>query len=232
MASRPALLLAVAAALAAPAPARAQTFTGKYEWADTAGNPVTNFSIAAVGGTTDIRVYLVETDTAGTLHSTGLFSAQVRVRFDNPAGVANVASASDIIRNPQFDQQLGTGVTSAAAILNEQTSNLAGVQSPAADANRIYLGTLHFTGQSQGTVTLSAYSSDPNGTFLNNGTNISSTINPATATLVVAPVPEPTTGLLVAAAGLVAAGAARRLRRGRTAAPSAPDSEAAQFAQP
>ena len=56
MASRPALLLAVAAALAAPAPARAQTFTGKYEWADTAGNPVTNFSIAAVGGTTDIRV--------------------------------------------------------------------------------------------------------------------------------------------------------------------------------
>jgi hypothetical protein len=53
MASRLALLFAAAATLAAPAPARAQTFTGKYEFDDTAGNPVTNFSIAAAGAATD-----------------------------------------------------------------------------------------------------------------------------------------------------------------------------------
>jgi hypothetical protein len=147
----------------------------------------------------------------------------VRGSFNNPAGVAAVLSANDITRNPQFDQQLGTTVTSAAAILDEQRqADFAGVQSPAGDPNRIFLGMFRFTAQSGGTVTLTADSPVlTGGTLLNDGTDISGRINPINATVTVAPVPEPA-GL--ALAGLAALGwaAYRRRRAPRAAVPGGP----------
>ena len=199
--------LLLAAALAAAAPARAQTF-GNFQFADTAGAPLSALTIANPGGTADVRVYLVETDGQNTLNTIGLFSADVRVRYDNPAGVANVLSVNDIMRNPQFDQQLGTSRTDTFAILNEQTTSLAGVQSPANDPNRVYLGTFHFTGQNLGTVTVTADSPvATGGTLLNNGTDLSNRITAGTLSLTV--IPEPGWLLL----GLVAAGLAARRRR-------------------
>jgi hypothetical protein len=214
--SRFALLLAGACALAAPALARAQTFTGSFQFANPAGTPTNSFSIPAVGGTADVRVYLLETDSLHLLQNTGLFSAEVRVSFNNPGGIAAVASVNDILRNIAFDQQNPpTGVTATAAILNEAAFNNPIVLAPATDPNRIYLGTFRFTGQAAGTVTLGSDSPvTSGGTLLGNGTDISNLIGAApSATLTVAPVPEPATGLLAAAVGLAAAGAARRLRR-------------------
>jgi hypothetical protein len=207
------LVLFCAAALVAAAPASAQTF-GTFQFADTSGNPVSNFSIAGVGGTADVRLYLLETDGQSSLRNTGLFSAEVRVSFNNPAGVAAVLAATDIARNPAFDQQLGTSTSAASAILNEQALSNPAVASPATDPNRVYLGTFHFTAQSAGSVTLTADSPvTSGGTILNDFTDISSRISSTNATLTVSPVPEPATlgWAVAAAAGLSAA--YRRWRR-------------------
>jgi hypothetical protein len=206
MPSRLVPLFAAAITLTAAAPARAQTF-GTFQFADPSGQPQTSASIPGVGGTTDLRVYLLETDGLNALRTVGLFSADVRVRFDSPGGVAAVLSVADITRNPQFDQQLGTGVTATAAVLNEQDlTDPNGVRSPADDPTRIYLGTFRFTGQSLGTVTLTADSPvTTGGTLLNNGTDISNRIDAGTLTLTVTPVPEPASWVL---GGLTAVGLA------------------------
>ncbi len=214
MSSRFSLLVAAAAVLAAAAPARGQTNPYTFQFADTAGNPLGAFTVAGAGSTADVRVYLRETDGQNTLRTVGLFSGDVRVRFDSPGGVAAVLSVADILRNTQFDQQLGTGVTATAAVLDEQyLVDLKGVQSPADDPTRIYLGTFRFTGQSLGAVTLTAESPVANGgTLLNDGMDVSAQISAATASLTV--VPEPGSWML---GGVAVAGLAALRRRARAA---------------
>jgi hypothetical protein len=216
MLARLSLLIAAVAALAAASPARAQY---AFQFADAAGNPQSAFTIAGVGSTADVRVYLLETDGQNTLNTVGLFSADVRVNYNNPGGVAAVLNDADIVNNPQFAVVLPTtGRTDTAARLTEGNLSTAGVQSPAGDPTRIYLGTFRFTGQSVGTVALTADSPVvTGGTLLNNGTDISALIAAGNASLVVTPEP----GWLLLA-GLAACGVVRSLReRCRKTAPSA-----------
>src|SRR5882762_4640074 len=94
--------LAALALSLTPAPAVAQPINYRLEFDNTAGVPTLAFSIPTVGGGLDIRAYLVETDGAGTLRNTGLFTAEARVSFRTPSGVAAVVNNSDITIGPGF----------------------------------------------------------------------------------------------------------------------------------
>src|SRR5262249_17572611 len=178
--------------------------------------------LAAPCSSRGIRVYPVAADGRTTLRNTGLATADVRVTFNTPSGIAAVLSANDIFPTSgpgQFDSTLGTGVTANNATLNEQRLAAGGVTSPASDPTRLYLGTFRFTGQSAGTVTLAAESPATSGaTVLNDfppNTGISNPIKPGSATLTVSPVPEPGSLLLVGAAAVGAAALWRRVRPAR-----------------
>jgi hypothetical protein len=211
------MALALAALLLACGPASAQPFNYRYEFNLPGGTPASTFTIPATAQNVSLALYLVETATGGTvLRSQGLFSVASRLSY--PGGLASVQSIAEITRNPQFDQQLGTSADALSAVLNEQTLG-ANVVAPAADPTRILIGTFRLTraGIAGGNVTLTAADPGPSSdTLSGTGTVLDGQIQSATATLTIAPVPEPTSLLLggLAAAGLAAT---RRRRKGNTA---------------
>src|SRR5690349_20981259 len=147
---------AVLALLLAAGPAPAQPFNYRYEFDLPGGTPSPTFTIPVGGQTVDVALYLVETDAAGTLRTSGLFSAGVRLGYP-AASPAKVQAVSDITRNPGFDQQVGTTVDALGAVLSEQAFSNPAVTAPAADPNRILLGTFRLTrGSGNGSVTLTA----------------------------------------------------------------------------
>lgn len=199
-----------------------------YEFADaTTGVTQTNFSVS-VGGTIPVRIYLHElTPGAPLFHSAGgLGSGAVRLSFDTPPGVAGL-SAADVTPavaagGGPWDFGTPTVSPSGASAAVADAALAAGVLRDA--QGRALLGTFTLHGLAPGTVTLgaadpnpaapfdtSSFAADPDGIPL---VDYDPLIMSTTATLTVAPVPEPV-GVLAACA--VAAGLARvgrHIRRG------------------
>src|SRR4051812_39694831 len=176
------LSLAVLATLLAAGVAPAQPFNYVYQFNAVGGTPSASFNMPVGTNTLDVQLYLVETDTAGTLRNSGLFSAGGRLSY-NPTTAATVLASSDITRNPAVDQGLGRGVRATNATVSEQVLSTPFGPASAADPNRILWGTFRLTGGAgTGNVTLTA--ADPptaNDTLTGAGTPIDSQIQSATA---------------------------------------------------
>jgi hypothetical protein len=162
------------------------------------------------GGTVDVRVFLRETIDPGAgdtslLAAEGLFSAGVRVHFDEPpvpGDPARVLGEGDIVGNPAFDFFFGpvkSLVPGSSAGLSESVDvlNFAGVAAAGGPTTfEVLLGTFRFTaGSVPGQVTrLRATDFSPDDETLTNatGTVLDPFIRDGQAAItVVAAVPEP-----------------------------------------
>ena len=174
-----------------------------YEFDDLNGNPTATFS-TSIGSTVDVRVYLKETPGTSFLADEELFGASVRVTFNSPSGIAAVLNDTDIFPNPGFSDL--SPPPSVSAIDAGFTGSVGLDPFLTVDANnRIFLGMFRFTGQSVGTVNLSALDRDSGSddTITGQGTVLDSLINSGSATLSVnslAAVPEPSSLLLMSLA--------------------------------
>jgi hypothetical protein len=176
-----------------------------------------------------VNVYLRETSQSfidPSLLSEGLFSAGVFLAFADPFSgqVSRVLGPSDIRPNPAFndpfspvtriDPNLGAGMLANVSLTSTQ-----GVRPVAIDflTSEVFLGTFRFTGLAGGTASIQAthFSTGDDTLTFRTGTVLDSRISSATATLTVAPVPEPA-GLVLVGAGLLGIAAVRfRGRRPR-----------------
>jgi hypothetical protein len=198
---------------------------------DLAGVPTTSFVIPGVGSTVDVQIYLKETNGGTILSTQGLFSAGVQVQFNNPSGVAavlplaaeNTVSAGVHV-NPQFNDagSYSGPVTASNAKISEAVVNPNNSVFPAADGlNRILFGSFTFTGQSAGTVTITAtrYNPAPDVRIVTGtGNGLDALVPNGSAQITVlggTATPEPGSLLLASLAGLGLAGGGirRRLRR-------------------
>ncbi|MCG8653271.1 MAG: hypothetical protein MI861_25760 [Pirellulales bacterium] len=155
------------------------------------------------GGQVDVDVFLQQTGTDTILTDEGLLSAGVRVFFDEPplpGDPAEVVSVADITPNPLFDESLleildVTGGESAGLI------DAVDFFSPPVTGDRILLGTFRFTaGNTAGEMThLRATEFSPLFAETISGisnTTLDSQILDGTATITVAAVPEPASGVV------------------------------------
>lgn len=193
------ILWAALAALAAAAPARAAYV---YQFTDASGNAISSASQTPNGSLT-LQVYLLETGGTTTLRDNKLFSAGVRVTYDNPPGSgtpSGVTAVTSVQPNPQFDFVGTRSIGPAFTDLNEGV-----IQNPqvSPDANnRILIGNFTFSGINPGSVQVTAIDiPGTNNTLLGNATVIDSQIAAGSITITV--VPEPGSLLLT---GLAAVG--------------------------
>jgi hypothetical protein len=191
-----------------------------WQFTDSTGATVAgnNFSVNQ-GSTIDIRVYLLETNGGTTLSSAGLSSVGVKLAGSNAN--AQVASASAITPNPQFDDT-SKSVSGNNAILNDGLLANPVVHAPTtgADANRILVGTFTYSGLTAGTTNVQAV--DPHAfadTVDGNGNTLDALIASSAATITVNAVPEPGTLVLTGmfAVALVGLGCRRRRREAAAA---------------
>jgi hypothetical protein len=188
-------------------------------------------SYTSSGSPINVNVYLVETDSNGTLQSQGLFSAGVSLTPNNNAA-AQVLSASNITpngytgnpNNPPangFANNNSTVSSSAAVLKADNLGNNIIVYPNAATPNEILLGTFTFTPLAVGSFTITA--NNISSTFSNDvtgsGHDLTSLITGGqTATITVTAVPEPGSLIL---GGMFAAGLAGGYVRRRRLAVSA-----------
>jgi hypothetical protein len=213
------------ALLCAAQPSNAQIV---YEFANSSGVAQTSFSMGT-NSTLAIQVFIHElTAGAPTLNSQGgLGSGAVRVRFNNPAGIAAVLTTADV--TPAVPPFAFAGTPQFGSGANANTVSLAdGALSTGVlpDAQgRVLLGTFVFhSNAATGSTTLAAVdptsSAFDTSSFNSTGGFPNIDYDPllvaGSATLTVTGVPEPTSLVL---AGLAAVGMAlRRRRSARTSA--------------
>jgi hypothetical protein len=174
-----------------------------------------NYTVPA-GGEVDVKVFLVESRTVFfdslLLIDEGLFSAGVRVRFDNPPGLAQVLHLTDIQGNPAFNDPFSpikSLVPGSSAGLAENVDLLShsGVlgTSQGFDTAILFLGTFHFTTDfSNGVTTLRATDFSPLAETITfrTGTVLDPKISDAQASITVFVVPEPAAPLLFLGGGV------------------------------
>jgi PEP-CTERM motif len=207
------------ALLCAAQPSNAQIV---YEFANSSGVAQTSFSMGT-NSTLAIQVFIHElTAGAPTLNSQGgLGSGAVRVRFNNPAGIAAVLTTADV--TPAVPPFAFAGTPQFGSGANANTVSLAdGALSTGVlpDAQgRVLLGTFVFhSNAATGSTTLAAVdptsSAFDTSSFNSTGGFPNIDYDPllvaGSATLTVTGVPEPTSLVL---AGLAAVGMALRRRR-------------------
>jgi hypothetical protein len=213
--------LFVLAGLASVSPARAD-FVWEF---NAAGLPSTNFVIPGVGSTVGVQIYLKETNGGTILSTQKLFSAGVQVTFNSPSGVAAVLAPSSIQSNPAFDDFNPTtdrSTSATSAKLTEAVTNISNSVAPDSQ-NRILFGAFTFTGQSVGTVTITAtrFNPAPDDRIITGaGTVLDALIPNGSAQINVlgTATPEPGSLLLASLAGLALAGGGARRRFRRPAA--------------
>jgi hypothetical protein len=162
-------------------------------------------SYTSSGGSINVNVYLVETDSNGTLASQGLFSAGVSLSPNNSA-VAQVTSATNITPNSGFANNRSTVSSSAAVLQADNAGNNSIVYPNASTPNEILLGTFTFTPLATGTFTITA--NNISSFASNNVTGTFQDLTPLitggqTAAITVTAVPEPGSMIL---GGLFATG--------------------------
>jgi hypothetical protein len=186
-----------------------------YEFANpTTGVAQTAFTIPTVGGTVQVAVFLrAQGTTLTTITGQGGYgTAAVRVNFNNPSGIANIASLANIAGGPAWASATtnNSNLASGFGVLNVTSDFGTGVAPDG--SGRIRVGTFTFTGQAGGITTIGAV--DPNAQFsdittFTLGTNLDSA-TAGSATITVAPEPG---SVLLCAGGMAAVVAWRRRRR-------------------
>lgn len=238
------LTLTMAAALALTAglsdPASAQPPAGNAFRFDVFNNgTLVAGSLNVQQGTAfTLQVFLRQTGNPASgdvLVNEGLFGAGVRLNYGGtpltagqPAGtqgVINVANASDITRNPRFDDTPAfIGVANAqfadftAAAVIAGTAQSGAIAEPG-NANRVFLGAFTFqtpgaVGSSTALVIENRRVNSSDTISSQNGFTLDSVISSSSITVTVVPVPEPASLLAVSALGLAGAGWLRRRRAG------------------
>lgn len=191
---------------------------------DLAGVPTTNFIIPGVGSTVDVQIYLKETNGGTVLATQGLFGAGVQVTFNSPTGVAAVLSTSDITLNngaAAFNDAAPQKVQSSTSAGFTEATDISHFVFPDA-LNRILFGSFKFTGQSEGSVTITAmrFAPPPSDNIITGqnpgGIALDSLVPNGSAQITVlgTATPEPGSLLLASMAGmgLASYGVRRRLR--------------------
>ncbi|MFO0950115.1 MAG: PEP-CTERM sorting domain-containing protein [Isosphaeraceae bacterium] len=188
------------------------------EFADQSGRPTSTYKVTSVGSSVDVQVFLrADGADLDLLRSAGLFGAGVALRYDDPAGVAQILTAGDVRPNPAFVNLVPASTADAdrAGFTCDVGFNAFLYPDP---SGAIALGSFTLTGLAPGTTSLrlSDRISGFDETIAGDGTVLDARLGPAIASLEVQAVPEP--GSLVLLAGGIAAVSivsAIRCRRGR-----------------
>ena len=166
------------------------------------------------GASVTVSVYLIETDSNGTLQSQGLFSGGVSLNNSN----TSIATVTNITPNSGFANNTSNYSGNPAILSANNAGNNSIVYPNPSTPNEILLGTFTFTPIANGTITITANNISPS--FSNNVTGTFQDLTPLitggeTATITVTAVPEPGSMIL---GGMLATGiAGGYLRRRRLA---------------